>query len=62
MTNNPSYYWKRDIKQGFDLMSLANTYAEDGAYLTASERLQKASEAFKRGFDKRQKFMEKNVK
>lgn len=49
--------WRKTLAAAYDAAELAHTYAEDGAFLTAADRLEKAAELFRKGHAQRNKAM-----
>lgn len=49
--------WRKLLAKAYAAAELAYTYAEDGAYLTAAERLETAAKLFREGHALRDKAM-----
>lgn len=45
--------WRDDIAAAFRLLTLAETYADDGAFLTAADRAEEAAKQFRAGVEAR---------
>lgn len=41
--------WRAELERAFELLATGQAYADDGAYLTAADRLEKAAAAFRDG-------------
>jgi hypothetical protein len=59
MEAKPNSSWREELDRAFDLIGLVTTYAEDGAFFTAADRLDDAAKLFRSAAEQRRAAFEK---
>jgi hypothetical protein len=58
----PQDAWRTEIQFAFDALSLAETYADDGAFLSAARNAELAARRFRKGHELRAALIEQAVR